>query len=335
MNELQIIRRIAQGMHGVHAAPNCVFDADAEFVTIGEQVWGLTLDSFSPEEDLFTMEAPARLGANLATATLSDLLAAGVAPAVYLHALSLPYDVAPDFVDGLTEGVRRVLAEAGCAFHGGDLGTAETWRYTGFAMGPVASARPLTRVLPAVCQTLWTTGTLGDANLAALTGTPTPAFELRLPEALLIRSHATGCIDTSGGFLDAVWTLHERNPGLRFEIDVAAVPLASGLLQALPPDVPSVAALLGGAGEYELLFATPSELSSATRDALCASGATPVGRIAPAALPTSNGAAGLYLLRSGGAPLRVESAPPSPRAAPSIAEHVRDVLAAAQRLDAT
>jgi len=114
-----------------------------------------------PAEDLFTAEDPRRLGSSLVAATLSDLLAAGVEPRFFLDALGLPRDAAADFVDGLAAGIASALDAAGCALAGGDLGTAEPWRFTGFAMGPVASPAPLTRRLPRAPQTLWISGPLG------------------------------------------------------------------------------------------------------------------------------------------------------------------------------
>ncbi|MHC5040042.1 MAG: thiamine-phosphate kinase, partial [Planctomycetota bacterium] len=260
MNEREIIRRLARGLPRSERQVNDLFDCDAEIVEIGGALWGLTLDEFTPGEDRFSSEDPGRLAANLATATLSDLLAAGCRPQFFMHAVALPPSVDPSFLEAFTTGLRAVLENANCAFLGGDTGSGPGWRYSGFAMGPVSKDRPLTRRIPKVAQHLWVTGQLGDANLAAFYGSPTPRFELRLAEAELARETATACIDTSSGFLDAVWFLSERNPGMRFRIDLEALPLAEGLEHfAKETGAPKEAALLGGAGEYELLFTTPAD----------------------------------------------------------------------------
>lgn len=326
MNEHDTIRAIAAAFPRSRDQLNGPFECDAELVRIGGEVWGLTLDEFSPEEDRFTAGDPAALGANLAVATLSDLLAAGAVPRFFLHALSLPHDAPEPFVAGLTDGIRGVLDRAGCALCGGDLGTAASWRYCGFAMGPVAGARPLTHRLPEEPQTLWVTGLLGDANLAALLGTPTPAFEFRLAEAELIRRYATACIDTSGGLMDAVWILHAMSPGARIDLHADRVPLARGLREAAAAaGVPAEAALVGGAGEYELLFATPRDLDAGAAGALRELGATPLADVAP-------GAGAVRILRGGRPVAAMTQPPPDPRAAAGAADYLREVARAAGAL---
>lgn len=327
MTEYDLIRQLAAGFSRCPQQQNALFECDAELLRIGDQLWALTLDEFTPEEDRFGDLPPAALGANLATATLSDLLAAGAEPKFMLQALALPPNVAPEFVTGLTSGLRSVLDQAGCSLCGGDLGTAATWRFTGFAMGPVPGGRALTRRLPRQPQTLWCTGRLGDANLAALRQQPAPVFEYRGPEAGLLRTVATACIDTSGGLLDALWQLAEQSPGIGFELALEHLPLAPGIAEfAAAQRVPPEAFLLGGAGEYELLFATPSDLPQAALEQLQALGITAIGRAAPDLPP------GIRFARPGRPASVLTTAPPCPRAAPNLETHIRDVLTLAQHL---
>ena len=176
MTEYELIRAIAGRFARSPGQRNGLFESDAELVEIGGLLWALTLDEFSAEEDLLPAGDPEQLGWNLAVATLTDLLAVGARPQFFMQVLSLPQRVGRDFAEGIADGVRSALDEAGCALCGGDIGVAETWRFTGFAMGPVESTRPITRVLPPVEQRLWVTGDLGDANLAALCGLPSGAI---------------------------------------------------------------------------------------------------------------------------------------------------------------
>ena len=326
MNERDLILALAGKFPRSRLQRNEPFTCDAEVVEIGGQLWGLTLDEFSPEEDLFTSDDPEALGANLATATLSDLLAAGAAPTFFMHAISVPRQADAAFLVGLVDGIRTVLDQAACSLCGGDVGTAGTWRFTGSAMGPIRGASPLMRILPKQDQTLWVTGQLGDANLAALRGSPTPRFELRLAEAELIRRYATACIDTSGGFMEAVWSLHTVSPGIRLAIDCDALPLAPGALDLeRASGIPAGAALLGGAGEYELLFATPDGLAESVRSEL-ASVATPAGTARPDA------EAGVVVRRSDQSVVSMLTPPPCPREATNVAEHVEDVMRMARVL---
>ena len=258
---------------------------------------------------------------------MSDLLAAGAEPQFFMHSISLPGDVNREFSDGLVEGIRKALAASDCALCGGDLGTADPWRFCGFGMGPIASGTPLTRRLPTKPQSLWVTGTLGDANLSVLQTTPTPQFELRTEEAALIRSCATGCIDTSGGLLDAVWLLHEQNPRLTFNIYLDKVPLAKGIAElAGQMGFPPAAALLGGAGEYELLFAITEERFPDSEEMLHSIGATRIGAIC------RDTEQGIVLHREDGSPKQMTAPPPCPRTPGTTDQRLEAVMTMAHDL---
>lgn len=325
MNEYQLIQEIAARLRRGGGVDVGLFGCDAELVTIGPETWGLTIDEFTPEEDRFSMEDPARLGRNLVTATLSDLLAAGIAPRFFLSALSVPPRPGREFIDGVTSGMASVLQEAGCVHCGGDLGCADPWRFTGFAMGPLAARQPLTHRLPAGTQVLCVTGTLGDLNLATFLGTPTPAIEFRGAEAALIREHATACMDTSGGLMDALWMFHERSPTARIVVDASSVPVDASARQfAEGAGIPAEALLLGGAGEYELLFAISASALEAIRSALEALGISVIG--------TVEAGPGEVIWRTVGGDRRWGGPPPCPREAASLAVHAQEVIRMAREI---
>ncbi len=318
MNEYHMIQTLFQDFSRSSDQVNDLFTCDAELIEIGEQVWGMTMDEFTPEEDMFINDNPAILGRNLAICTLSDLFSAGVTPRFYMHSIALPHAGAEVFSSQLVGGVRSVLEEVGCFLCGGDLGTAATWRYCGFGLGPVAN-RSISRVLPAIPQSLWITGSLGDANVAAIQGTQTPSFELRLAEAAFIRDYATGCIDTSGGFMDALWTLSSLNPKLRFTVNLADIPYAPKVIKfAKESHIPLEAALIGGAGEYELLFTVPVDTDVQGLDA------RKVGEVGP-------GEGGVCLVRDGRDSLML-SPPPCPRSFSNRDEYIKQVMEAAKAL---
>ena len=327
MREHDLIKTIAASFCRSDRQKNGLFECDSEIIQIGEALWGMSMDEFCPEEDQFTSENPVRLGKNLAVATLSDLLAAGAEPQFFMHSVSLPSNVEPQFVKGVMEGIRTILDSLNCAMCGGDVGTADPWRYCGFGMGPIRSPQPLTHRFPLDPQTLWITGTLGDANLAALQNTPTPEFELRNREAAVIRSCASACIDTSGGLLDAVWLFHEQNPTLRFDLRLDDVPLAAGVSEAAKTmGFPVESALLGGAGEYELLFAVPEASMPALTGKLQSIGATCIGSTRHDAKP------GIHFSRHDGLQRMMLESPPCPRAVATTQEHVQEVLTMARHL---
>lgn len=295
MHETELVRRLAAAFRRSPDQRNALSTCDAEIVALGGRLWGITTDSFSPDEDCFGNGNPERIGRNIAVATLSDLLAAGCQPQFYLHCLDVPQD-GEDFACRLSRGVAEILDASGAFMLGGDLGSGPVWRCAATALGPVAGPGPLTRILPQRGQALYVTGTLGDANAAALQNLEPPEFELRIAVAEQIRRVASACIDTSDGLLSAVWQWQEANPGFRFDLDPAAMPYAPQAREAaIRFGFPLPAFLLGGAGEYELFFAADpgAEVPGTTR----------VGTVTP------DSASGIFF----GSSLRL-CAPPDPRA---------------------
>ena len=327
MNEYETIAAIASRFRRSPEQLNAPFESDAEFIRVGGAVWGLTVDEFSEKEDLFTSADPDLLGANLAVATLSDLLAAGVEPRFMLHSISLPADVSADFVSALCGGLSRILDSAGCAEVAPAQRTAGEWRYAGFAMGPLAARTPLKRVLPAVEQDLWISGALGHMNAAALTGAPTPALELRVNAAALAREAAVAGTDTSGGLADALWMMRRASPGMRLEVELPAIPYSEGVKQACAAiGAPPESALFGGAGEYELLFSFPAG-DGGTLAAKCArAGLTRIGR----AFPSNE--AGVFFAAADARALPMTCPPPCPREARDAGQHALAAVAEAKRL---
>lgn len=289
MNEYALVRDLFGD-----AVPD-LFSSDAQFFETGGGEWGVTCDTFTPEEDGFSADLPRRLGANVVRGTLSDLAASGCEPSFFLQSVTWPRGAPAEWLAAFARGVKESLAEVGCRLIGGDTGEGETLSYTGIAFGP--RRRRLTRRLPGVPQRLWTTGPFGAFNAAAAAGLPAPEISRR--EA---PSCATACIDTSGGFADALWQLHEQNSAHDFVL--GGVPLAAAGGPAL---------LFGGAGEYELVFAAPP-------DAPAPPGCLPIGE----ALPAHGGDGRITL---DGIPL--DAPPPDPRAYPDRAAYIAAVLAVA------
>ena len=283
MHETDIIRLMCKEFPRSPKQKNALFACDAELLELPGGVYGLSMDEFSPEEDLLPSSNPEALGANLAVAVLADVLAAGCVPEFYLHAVSGP-PAAPEFCPALARGVQAVLAEGLCFLLGGDYGQStgpDGWRYTGFAMGRAGERGPLTRVIaaarPDAPQALWITGTIGDGNAHALCGTM-PRFEPRFAEAREIRAVATACMDTSGGLAESLLTLAMCNPRHCFDVDGKAVPFApEARATATSGNFPESAFALGGAGEYELLFTAPEgvAVTCATRIGTVLPGGTP------------------------------------------------------------
>ena len=265
-----------------------LFRSDAQIVEIVGEKWGVTCDDFSLTEDLFTDKDPYLLGSNLVIATLSDLYATGCKPSFYEHSIVFPKNKNYKWCVELANGIKDTLRQADCTLIGGDTGQGKEFKYTGIAFGK--QERDISRIFPKIEQNLYVTGNLGDANEAIVKLKPTPMFELRtLPECAL------SAIDTSGGFIDALWLLHELNPDFRIEVE--------------NPPCKDINYLFGGAGEYELLFTASEECPDAIK----------IGKVIP------NGK-GVFI--NG---IELLTAPPDPRAYKFLLFYILDVINSAKR----
>ena len=117
------------------------------------------------------------------------------------------------------------------------------------------------------------------------------------------------------------------NPTLRIDIDIRDVPYAPGVEAAADASrIPPEAFLLGGAGEYELLFAVP-EKKTADFEAVLRN--LPVTRVGATAMDAAS--PGVFL-RSEKGRVRMETSPPCPRETESRSGYLEAVLRMAGEL---
>ncbi len=260
--EKEIIGAVLSQFPGARGHLNRFFESDAELLEPPAGKLLFTTDEFSPE-DFFMDEDPELLGWNLACCTISDVLASGGDPAYYAHALTLSSAWDRDYVVRFSKGIAGALERAGAGFIGGDLGLAPRWKYTGICLGSAVS--PVTRRGAGAGDRIYMTGRVGAGNLMAahrlfaggteqlLPGTTAGIrFAMRTEEARIMRLHATSCIDTSDGVLNALNTIADIN-GLGYS--VASLPyLEEGVVLCHAIGRPGTFLFAGECGEYELLF---------------------------------------------------------------------------------
>ena len=258
MRESDLIKMISSHFIRSSQQINKPFESDSEIIRLGSDIMAVTMDEFSDEDGFGDMSAE-MLGHNMAVAVLSDLFASGAVPGFYIHCLIVPGSESGCFIRDVCRGVSSVLKQANCFLIGGDVGSGDSWRYCATAIGSIENSRYITRIMPSVEQDLWVTGDIGDANYAGLAQKSCPVFELRLKEAEYIRKNALACIDTSGGFADAVWMLWENNTSMNIEVDFASLPFCREVIENFSGNNVLLGGMLyGGAGEYELLFTLPA-----------------------------------------------------------------------------
>lgn len=261
--EREMIEVIHKHMPRSESQLNNIFEADSEIINFHGKSLLYTIDEFS-EEDLFRDEDPYVLGWNMATGSISDILATGGKPKFYAHSLVIQDSWTKDFVEELALGIAEVLTEVGAAFIGGDFGSSKTWRYTGSVIGDLEGL-PLLRSGAKVGDGIFITGPIGRGNVEAaivlysqnrlvknLSRRWKNAFPLRNKEAEIIKRHSYCCIDTSDGVFNALNAISELS---KTGFVVSNLPYVnSGLLLAKALNVPKEILFLGECGEYELLF---------------------------------------------------------------------------------
>lgn len=243
MNEVDMIRRFT-AIHNTNP-----FGADAE--RFGDMLF--TMDSFSCDEDFFHFTPPERIGHNMAAALLSDLLSCGIKGEFVISSWTIDSKLPPEFYEECAKGIEKVLSHYGVRCIGGDMGSAPQWCWTAAAGGKDTLSVPVTRIASAkVPFDLYASGPFGDANLAAFYKKAMPEIELRPP----VPPGSLFATDSSGGFLDALENFRRVNPALTLFLE--DIPIAAP--QEFP--FPQEYLLIGGAGEYELLYAVPAGMKT-------------------------------------------------------------------------
>ena len=233
------------------------FGADAEVVPFEGTNLLVSTDSFSEREDfLFGLE-PETMGRVMAYGAIADILACGMKPDFLVQAWNIDDSHDERFYERVAQGVQQVVSHYGAKVVGGDVGTAKEWCWTATVFASCEA--PVRRVASRrEAFDLYTTGLLGAANAAAFLGRTIPEPQLRAP----VPSSALFATDTSGGLFDALENFRRVNPGVWLELDAERA-VSPEIAWCLPPGVEKGWALVGGVGDYELLFAVPTGMTVA------------------------------------------------------------------------
>ena len=247
----------------------------------------VTTDTLVEGVHFLPADSPADVAWKLLATNLSDLAAKGAS----VEGVLLNYPLRDDGWDrDFLTGFDQALHTLGARLIGGDTvslpgGAPRVLTLTAFGRDAAAPSRTGAQA----GDTLWVTGTIGDAGagLAIAQGAHGPPELLaayrrpmpRLAEGRALASHVHAMMDISDGLLIDAHRMAAAS-SLAVAIDLAAVPMSPACL-AYGGD-PLTAATAGD--DYELLFAAPAGFAPPVP-------ATAVGRFAPGS--------GLTLHRSG------------------------------------
>ncbi len=244
----------------------------------------------------FPDDPPDLIARKLLRVNLSDLAAMGARPRGYLLSLALPADIEGRWIDRFAAGLKQDQAFFGISLLGGDTtATAGSTCLCVTAFGEVEAGTALLRSGARSGDEVYVSGTIGDAalGLRAL-GVPDAAAaadegqraylvdRYRLPQPRLdlgvrLRGLATAAADISDGLAADLGHICSAS-GLGAEIEARAVPLSPAARAADLEDPSTMALILTGGDDYELVFTVPPDRAGEVR-ALAEEFAIPLSRI--------------------------------------------------------
>lgn len=243
----------------------------------------VTTDTLVEGVHFLPNDPPGDVAWKLLATNLSDLAAKGAE----VEGVLLNYPLTEDAWDrAFLVGFGDALAATGTRLIGGDTvslpaGSPRVLTVTAFGRDAPAPSRSGAKA----DDTLWTTGTIGDAGagLAIASGAPGPAELLaayrrpqpRLVEGRALGSHVHAMCDVSDGLLIDAARIASAS-GLAVAIDLAAVPLSPAYRTHMGEDRAARLAAATAGDDYQLLFAAPPGFSPPVP-------ATAIGRFAPGA----------------------------------------------------
>lgn len=226
---------------------------------------------FLPHED------PAAIAWKALAVNVSDLAAKGAEPLAYLMALALPAQPDDEWFAKFAGGLRCAQMGFRCFLAGGDTDrTPGPLAVTITAFGTLPWGSMVRRSTARAGDLLYVTGSIGDAALglrlarqdADTAGWPlafkerdylVDRFRMPVPIGLgaVLRAHGSAAIDISDGLIKDCARLCAAS-GLGARIEAEHVPLSPAARAILDARGVTVADLVTGGEDYEILFSVPA-----------------------------------------------------------------------------
>lgn len=262
----------------VPGACGLIDDAASISVGGGEDLV-ITTDALVAGVHFFADDAPADIAWKALAVNVSDLAAKAAAPLAYSLALVLPSNVSEPWIAGFAQGLADAQAAFGIGLSGGDttVSSGGPLMISVTAFGTVPKGQMLRRNSARAGDLLYVSGSIGDAVLGLkLRADEADTRNWPLGEAdrqFLIKrylrpeprialhdiliAHASAAMDISDGLaIDASRMCAASS--VRAQIDAQAVPLSPSALLLRNAETISVATILSGGDDYEILIAIPS-----------------------------------------------------------------------------
>lgn len=235
----------------------------------------ITTDALVAGVHFFPEDPPDAIARKALRVNLSDLAAKGADPVGYLISLALPDNWTVDWLESFVEGLAADQEDFGLSLFGGDtVRTPGPFWVSVTAFGRAMEGHVPRRSGAAPGHRIYVTGTIGDAALGLRLRQDEKLalrWDLRrderellldrylLPEprvalAPIVGAYAAACMDVSDGLVGDARKLAAVSK-VGGVIDAARVPLSRAAARAVRSDDASLATVLTGGDDYELLLA--------------------------------------------------------------------------------
>jgi thiamine-monophosphate kinase len=221
---------------------------------------------------LSNMDA-ADVGYRVVAVNLSDIAAMGARPRWMTLALTL-WDKDEDWVERFASGLFAAASEHDVALVGGDTTAGDAVVASIHMTGEVEAGKALLRSGARVGDTLYVTGTVGDAaaGLSLIENGQRDDFlsrrflrpSARVGKGRELAGRAHGAIDLSDGLIGDLRKMLDAS-GVGAEVDVDRVPLSAALAARFDADAALGFAMTGG-DDYELCFTARPEAIAGIED---------------------------------------------------------------------
>jgi thiamine-monophosphate kinase len=299
-DEFSLIKRLFLPLTGGHAAALGLADDVALVDGPPGQQWAMTTDAIVAGVHFFPDDAPDLIARKLIRVNLSDLAAKGAVPRFILLSACFPQRCGLDWLDRFALGLKSDCQHFDLVVIGGDtVATPGPLTLSLTAIGQLPRGQALLRSNARSGDTLWVSGTLGDAALGLLVAkgeafglSPAhaeflldryhlPQPRLRLGKKLLGLAHAA--MDLSDGLMADLAHLCDASR-LGAVVEEASLPLSPAARAAIALQLGGgLEAAAAGGDDYEILFTAPPDQDR--RIALLAQTLelqlTPIGRMTP------------------------------------------------------
>ena len=229
-------------------------------------------DALAVNVHMLASDTPYDMAKKSIRVNLSDLASMGSKPLGFLLALCLSENEDESFISDFTRGLKEDINTFNIPLLGGDVIKKEgAFTVTVTAFGSVNKEYILKRSDAQINDTLWVTGTIGDASLGLkvlknqiITLSDNDKNFLidryRIPQPRInfinkVAKYLNGCIDISDGIMSDIRKI-AISSNLKCHIDIDSIPKSHAVLSAIDNNNSLHEVILNGGDDYELAFSS-------------------------------------------------------------------------------